>query len=81
MLIDEGEPFMVKQAIHVPTEFATATSPEIAYALKRADEERARALDSDNIWARAAHHELARAYERRVWRYDPQLFSSARLSG
>ena len=23
---------MVKQAIHVPTEFATATSPEIAYA-------------------------------------------------
>lgn len=71
---------MVKRATHVPAELAT-TSPEIAHALKRADEERARALDSDNIWARAAHHELARAYERRVWRHDPQLLSSVRLSG
>lgn len=71
---------MVKQAIHVPMKLAATTSPEIAYALKRADEERARALDSDNIWAQAAHHELARAYERRVWRYDPRLLSSVRLS-
>ena len=49
---------------------------QAAYYLKRANEERARALTSTNIWARAAHHELALAYERRVWRRDPGLLTT-----
>lgn len=52
--------------------------PQIAYDLRRAQEERTRALDCANIWARAAHHEMALAYERRVWRRDPQLLSTLR---
>jgi len=49
--------------------------PETAYNLKRAKEERARALAADNIWARAAHHELSAAYERRLWRRNPQMIA------
>jgi len=52
--------------------------PDMAYDLKRAGEERDRALGSTNIWARAAHHELALAYERRAWRRDPHLVSTLR---
>jgi len=54
--------------------------PDIAYDLLRAREERERALGSANIWARAAHHEMAVAYEQRVWRRDPQLLTSLRVS-
>ena len=53
--------------------------PEAAYDLMRAREERERALGSANIWARAAHHEMAVAYEQRVWRRDPQLLTSLRV--
>ena len=52
---------------------------EIAYDLMRARQERARALGSSNIWARAAHHEMALAYEQRVWRRDPQLLTALRV--
>lgn len=52
---------------------AQPLDPEAAYDLRRAGEERARALSADNIWARAAHHELAMAYERRWRRRGVQL--------
>lgn len=52
---------------------------DMAYDLKRAGEERARALGSTNMWARAAHHELALAYEHRAWRRDADLVSTLRV--
>jgi hypothetical protein len=52
--------------------------PEIAYDWRRAAEERERALAADNISARAAHHELALAYERRIWQRDPHVIARLR---
>lgn len=66
----------------MPRTAANITVPhdaEAAYDLMRAREERERALGSANIWARAAHHEMAVAYEQRVWRRDPQLLTSLRV--
>lgn len=47
--------------------------PETVYDRRRAGEERERALSAKNVSARAAHHELALAYERRLRGRDFQL--------
>lgn len=50
--------------------------PEIVYDQRRAGEERERARSAKNVWARAAHRELAMAHERRLRSRD-SVFSLA----